>query len=107
MEYVGNIIYDDKLLNKDRKFVIYGAGLYGKKVLQYMDMNGMKDHVICFCNSENKFNVQAIQEVPIVWTKTAIMQYPDADYLICGKYAKEMYQILKENEVCKIHFLFI
>ena len=34
MEYVGNILYDNNLLDKDRKFVIFGAGCYGQKILK-------------------------------------------------------------------------
>lgn len=107
MEYIGNIIYDDKLLNKDRKFVIYGSGVYGRRILQYMDRNGMKDHIISFCNSTDTFSDQVIQNIPIVCVKTIAEQYPEADYLVSGKYVREMYQILKENSIKRIHILFI
>ena len=48
MKYIGNIIYDEELLEDGNHFVIFGAGKYGKKILQYMDANKVKKNVICF-----------------------------------------------------------
>ncbi len=107
MEYVGNIIYDNNLLDKDRKFVIFGAGRYGRKILKYMDLNGVKESVICFCDSDIEIEGQHIEGIPVCQIKDAIAQYSDAEYMVGGKYSKEMYHILDENLIRKIHILFI
>lgn len=104
MEYIGNILYDGKLLCSDRSFVIFGSGMYGRKVLEYLTLNGMKDKLICFCDSDAGLAGNDIEGVPVCQTKDVLMNYRDADYLISGKYAKEMYQILREEGLDRIHF---
>lgn len=104
---MGNIIYDESLLEDGRKYVIYGAGKYGQKVLRYLEMNGRKNDVICFCVSGSRPTEQDIENIPVVCAQEVFMKYPDADYLISGKYMKEMHCILKENTIKKIHILFI
>ena len=107
MEYVGNILYDKKLMDTSKKFVIFGAGIYGRRILKYMDLNGVKGSIICFCDSNTQIGGQYIEEIPVCQVKDVVSQYPDAEYLIAGKYAKEMYQILSENSVRKVHILFV
>ena len=48
MVYAGNILYDKTLLESDKKFIIFGAGICGRKILMYLEWNGVKDNVICF-----------------------------------------------------------
>ena len=50
---------------------------------------------------------QDMEGIPIININDAAEQYPDAGYLIAGKYAEEMYRILKEKSMKEIHFLFI
>lgn len=103
MEYTGNILYDEKLFCTDRSFVIFGSGLYGRKVLEYLTLNGRKDKIICFCDSNAGLEGNDIEGIPVCQTKDALINYRDADYLVSGKYAKEMYQILREAGVDRIH----
>lgn len=42
MVYVGNILYDDELKCTGNKLVIFGAGVYGRKVLRYLELNDLK-----------------------------------------------------------------
>ncbi len=107
MEYVGNILYDNNLLDKDRKFVIFGAGCYGQKILKYMDLNGAKERVICFCDSNIEMDGQHIQEIPVFQVKDVIAQHSEVTYLLGGKYSKEMYHILEANLIRKVHILFV
>lgn len=107
MEYIGNILYDESLLKKNRKFIIFGAGVYGRKILQYLDINGVKNNIICFCDSDDSLGGQNIEGIPICQIKDVCLQHPNEIYLLSGKYSKEMYKILKENAIRKIHILFI
>jgi hypothetical protein len=107
MEYIGNIIYDDSLMAENRKFVIFGAGKCGKCILQYLDINGKKDNILCFCVSCSSKAEQCIESIPVICAQEAFIKYPDADYLISGKYLKEMYFTLKDSLIEKIHLLFI
>lgn len=103
MEYVGNILYDDKIRCRDSRFVIFGAGIYGKKILKYLELNGLIKNVICFCDSSDKLEKCDINGIPVYQTDNVIKEFSDADYLVGGKFAKEMCQTLKDNGIKKIH----
>lgn len=107
MEYVGNILYDEKLMCADKKSIIFGAGTYGKKILQYLELNGLIKNVICFCDSSVKSDKRDVNGIPVYHTKDTIKEFSNADYLVSGKYAKEMYYILKQEGIRKIHILMI
>lgn len=105
MEYVGNILYDEKLKNINKKLIIFGAGTYGKKILSYLELNGLKKNIICFCDSNVRFNKCRINGIPVYQTKDVLKEYSDADYLVGGRYAKEIYFILSRAGIKKIHIL--
>lgn len=106
MEYVGNILYDEKLKQADRKLIIFGAGIYGQKILRYLELNTLREKVICFCDSNAKSGRHySINGIPVYQAKDVIKKYLDADYLVGGKYAKEMYCILKQEGIKRIHIL--
>ena len=66
MEYFGNILYDEKLKDKSNTFVIYGAGKFGKKIYEYMDLNGMKNQIKCFCDKNLDFKGRSCLGLPVV-----------------------------------------
>ena len=106
MKYIGNILYDEKLSCETKKLIIFGAGVYGRRILRYLDINGIKHHVICFCDSDRTMDGKYIDGIPVRYEEDVCRKYLDADYLISGKYMKEMYQALKEKSIEKIHILF-
>ena len=103
MEYIGNILYDEKLSDTDRRFVIFGSGMYGRKVLEYLTLNGMKDKLICFCDSDASLEGSDIEGIPVCYMKNALINYQDADYLVSGKCTKEIYHILRKEGFDRIH----
>lgn len=105
MVYVGNILYDDELKCTGNKLVIFGAGVYGRKVLRYLELNDLKKNVVCFCDSNEKINKTEINGISVYQTKEVIKRNPEADYLISGRYTKEMYHILRKEGIKKIHIL--
>lgn len=105
IKYIGDIIYDEYLFKDDIKIVIYGAGLYGKKVLEYLEQNHLKDRVICFCDSNSSLVNGDIMGIPVYGTIEICKKYPDAEYLVSGKYAREMYDFLIKKYIHKIHIL--
>lgn len=107
MEYVGNILYDKKLLEQNRTFIIFGKGTYGKKLLHYLDLNGVRSNIICFCDSKVSAADEEVAGIPVYQPIDACLKYPKADYLVCGKYAREMYEILKNYSINAVHILLI
>ena len=103
MEYIGNIRYDDYLL-ENRKFIIYGAGICGQKIYEYLKTNKREQNVLFFCdkklNSEKLFNIEIIHPADAV-------NISGADFLVAGKYEHEMIDFLLNHGVRKIHLLFI
>lgn len=78
--------------------------MFGRRILEYLILNGMKDKVVCFCDSDDSLDGSAIEDVPIYKTADVLKRYRDAEYLIGGKYFKEMYQTLRKANIEKIHF---
>lgn len=107
MKYIGDILYDEDLIRGENRFVIFGAGKYGRKILQYLENNNVKKSIVCFCDSNIQLERQNINGIPIIGVMDAITRYPEAEYLVAGKYSREMYRLLKDKLVKKIHLLFI
>lgn len=105
IKYIGDILYDEHLFTRDIKIVIFGAGRYGKRVLEYLEQMGVKDRVICFCDSNSSLGNVDIMGIPVWKNIEVCKEYPNADYLISGKFAREMYDFLKENLIDRIHIL--
>lgn len=106
MVYIGNILYDEKLLCEKKNLIICGAGVNGQRILRYLEINGVKQRVICFCDSNKSLNGKHIEDVPVQYSEDVCKYYLDADYLISGRYVKEIYQALREKSIEKIHVLF-
>ena len=62
--------------------------------------------MICFCDSNESLNGKYIEGIPVRLLEDVCQQYLDADYLISGRYVKEIYQMLREKSIEKIHILF-
>lgn len=105
IEYIGNILYDKKILQDDIKLVIFGCGMYGKKIAEYLVKKGIKDSIICFCDSNNTLEHCDIMGIPVHKPIEICRDYPDANYLIGGKFSREMYEVLKKNMIKKIHII--
>lgn len=103
--YIGNIQYDKKLLDDNRNLIIFGCGLYGKKVAEYLSEKGAKDKILCFCDSNSAVADRDIMGIPVWEPSRACERYPHADYLISGKYSGEMYKFLMKNHIDRIHIL--
>lgn len=107
IEYIGSILYNKKILEKGNTIVIFGTGICGKRVAEYLEKNGAKNCIICFCDSNYDLAGCDIMGIPIWKPSEVCKKYPNADYLISGKYSWEMYDFLKKNCINKIHILVI
>ncbi len=105
IEYIGNVLYDKKILQDDIKIVIFGCGIYGKKIAEYLVKKGIKDSIICFCDSNSALECCDIMGIPVRKPKEICRYYPGANYLIGGKFSREMYEELKKNMIKKIHII--
>lgn len=107
VEYIGNMLYDKKILDNGKKIIIFGSGLCGKRVAEYIVKSGGRDSIICFCDSNYGTEKNEIMGIPVLEPSEVCKKYPNADYLISGKYSWQMYDFLKINFINKIHILVI
>ncbi len=107
MEYAGNILYDRKILEGPDNLIIFGAGSYGRKILEYLRQNGREKNIVGFCDSDKEKAGSRMEGISVYQLAEACQRYPDAAYLIAGKYITEMYRLLQDNGIRKVHFLFL
>lgn len=105
IKYIGDILYDEHLFNNDIKIVIFGTGTYGKNILKYLEQKFVKNSVICFCDSNSVSVNVDIKGIPVWKPEDVFHKFPNADYLVSGKYSREMYDLLKQNSINNIHIL--
>ena len=101
MEYVGDILYDDILL-QNRKYIIYGTGEYGKRIYEYLKGIHKEGDILFFCD-KNKYNSKLF-DVDIIKPEKAI-GFKNADFLVAGRYEREMVSFLVKNGINRIHIL--
>lgn len=106
MEYVGNILYDEELLRKNKKIIIFGAGMYGRRILHYLERNNAKGNVSGFCDSDENKQGKCIEAIPVYNVDEAWKKYPEAVFLVSGRYMDEMYKELRDKGISKVHMLF-
>lgn len=106
MIYVGYPEYDEQIdLNQ---LVIYGAGHFARRVLQYLEYNNLHNNIICFCVSEHeqlidkelkKFQIRNISDIS--------KEYVNAHYIIAGKYFKNMLEQCEKFGLKNVHIWLI
>lgn len=106
MEYIGNILYDEDLLKEKQEIIIFGVGIYGRRILRYLERNGVKGNVAGFCDSNEEVQGSRIEGILVYDVEEAWKKYPEAVYLVSGRYMDEMYLILRDKGIGKIHMLF-
>lgn len=62
--------------------------------------------MICFCDSNESLNGKYIEDIPVRLLGDVCQEYLDADYLVSGRYVKEIYQMLREKSIEKSMFCF-
>lgn len=107
MDYIGNILYDSLLLENDNDIIIFGTGKCGRKILEYLQVNQKEKNIQGFCDSDKEKIGCYIDKIPVFYSVEAFKKFPNASYLISGRYAEEMLKILQENKIRKTHFLFL
>ena len=104
MEYLGNILYDEKLKDESNVFVIYGAGRFGKKLYEDMELNGLESRVRCFCDRDPVLLGTLCKGLPIV-SPQELLGDGKIHILFGGIYAYEILEYWLERHVDRLHLL--
>ena len=107
MRYVGNIIYDEILIDTQAKFVIFGAGGVGKKIYEFFDINIRTDSILCFCDSNCMLWDTEYQGIKIDNPQRVMQEHPECHFLNGGVYKEEIAEYLMSNGIENIHILFL
>lgn len=105
MEYFGNIIYDDKLKDRTGTFAIYGAGRFGKKLYEYMELNDLADQVRCFCDRDPALQGTTCKGLPVI-SPEELMGDEGIHILFGGNYAYEILEYWIDHHMNRLHFLY-
>lgn len=70
-------------LKSQSEIVIFGAGKYGKTIVEDLRQQGM-DTIKCFC--DNKAATEPINGIKVLLPKDAVRLYPNACYVIASKF---------------------
>lgn len=99
LKYIGPIYKDNELFYTKNSIIIYGHGVNGQKI-----QNILKEKKIdcIFCDK----NYQIMGD-NVISPSDAIESYSDAEFVVSGKYAVEMFRYLNANHVKSIHMIFI
>ena len=70
--------------------VIFGTGKMGIAFFEYLSQLNCQDAVVAFCDNNSSKWGGSIYEREIKSVEACIKQYPEAQYVVTGKYVKEM-----------------
>lgn len=104
MIYCGNIVYDEELKNKSIRFSIYGARGAGKKIYEYMELNGLAGQVEYFCDGDREIQGQTCKGFPIIEPEKMV-QNQEIHVLVGGAAAYEKLKFLTEHHINNVHIL--
>lgn len=105
MIYYGNIVYDEELKNKSNRFSIYGARGAGKKIYEYMEINGLEGQVEYFCDGDQKIQGQTYKGLPIIGPEEMVRDQEIHVLVGRGATTYEKFKYLTEHHINKVHIL--
>lgn len=107
MEYIGDIEYDEALRRDDLNLVIFGAGQAGRKILEFLRINGKEQNVKFFCDRNPKLWETRIEDIPVVEPLKLCKDNREFHFLVGGQYVDEMAKILQDEGINRIHMLLV
>lgn len=89
----------DNLLLADKPILIYGAGIYARKLYEYCYFHGRAKDIVCFVVSDHKNNPKSIYGIPVVQISefSGDLNAYNICIAISPKHASEAVALLSEN----------
>lgn len=104
MIYCGNIVYDKELKNKLNRFSIFGARGTGRRIYEYMEVNGLAGQAEYFCDSDPEMQDQTYRGLPIIAPEEMVRDQ-EIHVLVGGAAAYEKLKYLTDRHINKVHIL--
>lgn len=104
LKYIGQLEEDSELFQTDNKIIIYGYGVNGKRIQEKLSVH-KQNYLFCDKNFKELSNKKC--EAEIISPEDAINNYPNAEFVVSGKYCIEMFRILSQHNIKSIHMVFV
>lgn len=104
---VNKEIYVDHIseyLKKQDRIIIYGAGLYGRRVLEFLTRQGLKARVECFAVTDEQENAQEVDGIAVRPVRTLLKWKTSAAVIVAvsEKRQQEILQLLKGQKFSRL-----
>lgn len=107
MKYIGKLKYDNLLKEEGISIVIFGAGSFVFDLLDKIEMEGIKNKVVCVCDNNPEKCPAYIRGIKVVSFMQACEQYYDAHFIVYNKFVEEMSRQLIKAGILKIHYIIV
>lgn len=85
------------------KFVIWGTGAYGKWLLSFLTLLGIKEKVCCFCDSfHDDSKSYFIENIPVYSPSKCSSLYHDAKFIIASDFYEEILNSISKRSYSDI-----
>lgn len=107
MEYIGDIIYDEKILDTRMQFIIYGAGKVGQRIYEYFMINDRQDSIKYFCDTNSALWGSTVKGVVVEGPDKLVEECREYRFIFAGQYADEICRLLLGKGIRNIHYVWI
>lgn len=85
-------------LDRNKEYVIWGAGKYGRFALSVMEELNLSNNIKCFCQSSNERSCSIIEGYPLNSIEKAYSLHPKAVFLLENDFVEEIIFRIKNQE---------
>lgn len=87
--------------------MVYGAGGTGKRIVAFLENNGCKKNIKCFCDQNSDIWGSFLEGILVLSPEEAVREYNNAHFLVGGDYADQILKELVAFGISKIHLLLL
>lgn len=92
-----DIVDIEKTAENSQECIIYGAGVYGRKICELLTACGLKKKIAGFAVSEGQADGEKVLDLYVFSFEEAVKKYPEAVIFIAIKGAEELYRNIKQS----------
>lgn len=86
-QYLASSYYERMMaeFKEQKKIIIVGSGVYGLRLFEMLEAEGVSSAVKCFCDNSEERQELKIRNLKVLPVNEAVLAYPDAYYIITPK----------------------
>lgn len=102
--YIGKLETDKALWESERKIVVWGTGVRGKKIYELLCKEKQRDRIIAFGDNNSGLWEQKIENIPI-WSTEQVKQHGDVDIIVYNTQDRKLVQQFLHMDIGYIHWV--